>query len=86
MDNQKLQTTSPTPKEAAIPATYLFTDALREILNGRKITRVAWGNNAIYGVIDKGILCIHGGDTGDGILHPWTLSEGDMTADDWIIL
>lgn len=83
MDNDKLQTTSPTLKESALPATYLFSDALREILNGRKITRLAWGNDEIYGYMEKSILCI---SFSDGKSHEWIISEGDMTADDWIVL
>lgn len=84
MDNeQKLQTTSPTPKESAIPATYLFSDALREVLNSRYVTRLAWGNEEVYGYMNKGVLCI---EYGDSKYHEWIISEGDMTADDWIIL
>lgn len=87
MDNEEmLQSKSPIPQEPAKPITYLFTDALREVLNGRRVTRLAWGNDEIYGVMDAGVLCIYGGEKGDGIMHPWTLAADDMTADDWIIL
>lgn len=83
MDNDKLQTTSPTPKETAIPATYLFSDALREVLNGRKITRLAWASEEVYGYMEKGLLSIA---YDDNKYHEWILSEGDITADDWIVL
>lgn len=89
MDNKKeqeFQSTSPVPQEDATPITYLFFDALRETLNGRKITRQSWDNYNIYGYVFDGVLRIYGGETGDGKIHNWVLSEGDMTADDWIIL
>jgi hypothetical protein len=87
MDNQeKLQSISPVVDAEVRPVTYLFSDALREVLNGNKITRIAWGNKDIYGIMNGGILCLYGGENGDSTLHHWTITEGDMTADDWVIL
>lgn len=84
--DQQFQSTSPMPQEDTRTLTYLFFDALRETLNGRRITRQAWENKEIYGYMHDGLLKIHGGETGDRIVHNWILSAGDMTADDWIIL
>lgn len=86
MDNQELQSTSPVVKVEVKPlVTYLFSDALREVLNGGKITRIAWENPNIYGTMKDRLLYINGTED-DNLLHPWTLSEGDMVADDWVVL
>ena len=90
MDNeektQDFETTSPVPQSPTLPVTYLFFDALREVLSGRKITRQVWDSKDIYGYLKDGVLRIFGGEIGDGKEHNWILSEGDMFADDWIIL
>jgi hypothetical protein len=86
-NEQSFQTTSPTPPTEAKPVvTYLFFDALKEVLGGRKVTRLAWGNENIYVYMYQNILSIYGGETGDHEIHKLILHETDMVSDDWILL
>jgi hypothetical protein len=75
------ESTSPVPQPNT-PETYSFFDALREVLNGRRITRLDWGTDEVYGDLKEGTLRIYR----DNVSYQWTVSEGDMTALDWIIL
>ena len=60
-----------------------FPDAIRITMNGKKITRTEWGNKNIYCFLNGDILSIH---MLDGNNHKWIINEGDMTAEDWVVL
>lgn len=78
-------TTSPIPQKNKI-ITYSFPDALKELIHGRKITRLEWGTNEQYGLLKDGWLMIYGGLKMDGQYHIWQVNDGDMNATDWILL
>jgi len=63
-----------------------FNHALDAVLDEKKITRAEWNDVRWYGLIKDNILQIHKAGEADEMLHPWILNEGDMSADDWIIL
>ena len=48
---------SPTP-----PGTMNFPDAMREIINGNKITKLEWGDDQFYGVLQDALLMLHKSD------------------------
>lgn len=58
-----------------------FPDAIREVINGRKITRLGW-NNDHYCFLNDGFLSIYR----DGKNHQWLVNDGDMLGIDWIVL
>ncbi len=60
-----------------------FFNALKEIVQDKKITRVEWGDKKYFGELKDGILQLH---KPDGKYYPWIISEGDMMGTDWIIL
>lgn len=74
--------TSPVPhKGTAITMT--FADAIAQILDSKRITRLEWNTNDEWGFLGKdGFLSIHK----DGIDHHWLVSDGDMLASDWCVL
>lgn len=72
---------TPLPQEEIKPRTMDFLDAIRLIIQGKKVARVSWGNTD-YGVLDKEWLCIFT----KGSLHTWKVNEGDMTAQDWVVV
>jgi len=75
---------SPTPnKPTVVAVTYLFSDALKQILEGKKITRVEWQNKKIFGQLVNGSLMLH---KEDDVYYIWQLSDGDILADDWVVL
>lgn len=59
-----------------------FFDALKEVVSGRRITRIEWGDASVYGFLHGEWLCIRK----DGKIHRWMVNDGDMLAEDWITL
>ena len=64
-----------------------FPDAIRKVIAGKRIARVDW-KNADYGVLKDGYLVIFHKKEGDKLadFHKWLISDGDLIADDWIVL
>lgn len=73
--------TSPVPIVEQVSLT--FYDAIREVANGKRITKLEWGNNLYYGLLKDGVLVLH---KPDGIDYPWTISDGDILGTDWVVL
>lgn len=59
-----------------------FPEAIAELMEGRLITREEWDNKNEYGLLKDGILMIFT----KGKHHKWIVSDGDLMADDWLIL
>lgn len=68
--------------------------ALKQVNQGRRVTRLEWGNPEIYllmfmwGDINPDVpsgkyLSIH---NAAGHVHPLYLNDGDMLADDWVVV
>jgi len=81
-------TQSPIPPEkesAAVLAEQIdFYNALRQLaIEGKKITKLEWGNNLIYGILKDNVLKIH---KADNRYYDWIISDGDLAGEDWIVL
>lgn len=59
-----------------------FCEALKQTLDGKKITRIAWDTNTIFGQMLNDRLNIFI----NGEFHSWTLVSGDIVATDWVVL
>ena len=83
MDNAiEGQTLTPIPREQGKSITMDFPDAIREIMNGKKVRRITWPE-ADYGVLKDGWLEIFTNNA----FHVWKVSEADMIdAHDWIVV
>jgi hypothetical protein len=73
--------TSPVPAVSK-PITISFSDAMGEVVNKKKITRVEWDNPEEYGLLKNEYLIIHT----KGADHKWLVSEADMMATDWLVI
>ena len=62
--------------------TMSFADALQEVINGKKITRLEWSSNEEYGFMKDERLLIHT----KGQDHLWIVSSGDIVNSDWVVL
>ena len=90
MEDQNTQApqfpTSPVPvKNVEVtrkPIEMSFIDALKQTIDGKKITRIAWDTNTIFGQMKEEQLMLFR----NGEFHSWTLVPGDITANDWILL
>jgi len=80
------QTTSPVPAVSMTTQTQVhlnFYDALKEVMDGKNITRLEWNDVKVFGSLVNGRLMIM---LGDGQLHDWIISDGDMSALDWVVI
>lgn len=71
---------SPVPTKK--PVTLSFPDAIREVLNLKKITRLEWGTNETFGLLRDGFLQLFI----RGEYHQWIVNDGDLNAIDWVVL
>jgi len=75
---------SPLPKKAKkVEVKMGFPEAIREIIDGKKVTRKEWNDERVYGVLNGDILSI---TKKDGSYFQWIVSIGDLEASDWIII
>mgnify|MGYP001587153573 FL=1 len=72
--------TSPVPP-AKIPMLN-FTDVVREVLEGKHLTRVSWDNKETFVLLREEFLMIHI----SGKYHQLMVSLGDMEGIDWYVL
>ena len=75
---------SPSPKVVAIN-TMDFPSAIQEIIQGKKITKLEWGNKKVYGFLNPNtnFLSLHKEDGKD---YQWIISDGDLLGNDWIVI
>ena len=71
--------TSPQPRIVEMD----WPDAMRAILNGKKIRRRSWANVELY-VVMTGWGLEH--RTESGAMHQLTVCAADLMAEDWIIV
>lgn len=74
---------SPSPKSKDVNITMTFPDAMQQIIDGNKITKLEWGDKEYYGILQDGFLFLH---KPDGKFYKWLVSDGDMLGDDWITI
>lgn len=58
-----------------------FSELIKNILEGEKITRLEWQTEEAYCYIDNNYLCIK--HPGDDKVHQWILTVEDLEATDW---
>lgn len=60
-----------------------FPGAIREVTNGKAVTKLEWDNPKIYVklVSEKLMIMME-----DGLYHPLILNLGDLTGEDWVVI
>jgi hypothetical protein len=82
-------THSPVPKpilDADIIKSMTFFEALEKVLEGKRITKLEWDDKRHYGILEEEILQLHKAGEKEETLHPWIISNGDLSGDDWYTL
>lgn len=69
------------PKEESKAQTISFPDAIKEIIKGKKVSRISWANTD-YCLLREGWLTIWT----KGAFHTWSVSDGDMEGQDWVVI
>ena len=75
-------TLTPIPRKAGESITMSFPDAMREVINGKKVRRLSWPTSTDHGLLKDGYLTIHT----KGKYHNWLVNDGDMEGEDWIVI
>ena len=60
-----------------------FSSAIREIIDGKKVTKLEWNNQSIYIFLSEGLLKIK---KEDGVVASLLVSEADMVGTDWVVI
>ena len=81
MDNKQFSPPVIDPIVGEIVHGISFSEAIKELTNGKKIARIEW-NNTDYGLLKDGWLSIFR----NGEFFIWKVNDGDLLATDWIIL
>ena len=80
------QTMSPTPKilKADTPQLGMtFPEAMKEVIDGKKVHKLEWENKEFYGFLNAEFLSLH---KPDGKNYQWIVNDGDMMGTDWIVI
>ncbi len=73
---------SPTPNQQVMLA---FPEAIRSVIEGKKVTRLGWEDDETYVYRADGYLVIHNSGEASDKAHAIMLTDGDMLSDDWVI-
>lgn len=74
---------SPLPKESRkLEVLVAFPEAIRALIGGQKIRRKDWSDAEEFCLLKDTFLMIHR----NGAFHTWIVSEGDLMAQDWMII
>lgn len=80
-DIKETQKMSPIPKE--VYANQMgFADAIQAIIAGKKVTKLEWNTQEVYGLLRDGRLTLFI----DNTFKDWIVSEADMVGEDWTII
>lgn len=85
---ERVISTSPIPKppqEDKKPTVVMmdFSQAIKEVISGKKIHKLEWISIEYYGFLNDNILSLH---KPDGKTYQWILSEGDLMGVDWVVI
>lgn len=69
---------SPVPKKRELLD---FPDAVRKIIEGKKVTKEEWNDEKKYGHLAHGFLCIHTDED-----HTWNVNDGDLLGKDYYVI
>lgn len=84
---KKKTITSPLPKKKKneVDKTMSFYDALREVVRGKRVCRKGWQDPRWnVRILDERLMILD--PEKDGKYHSWTIKEGDMISDDWVVV
>lgn len=60
-----------------------FMQAIKAVIDGKKICRTEWKTKEHYGFLNEHFLSLH---KPDGKNYQWIVSDGDLFGTDWTIM
>jgi len=76
----------PVTKKEDLVERFTFPEVIYELVQGQKITRLAWEDMNSYVVLWDGVLHIHKPDETFLANHVWAISTADLIGKDWVIV
>ena len=73
---------TPIPRKQGESLTMDFPDAIRQIMDGKKVARMSWNNKDYCLMGEDEFLTVFTGDK----LHRWLISLGDTSGNDWYVV
>lgn len=73
---------TPMPRKQGKSITMDFPDAIKEVISGKKIRRLSWETESDHGLLKDGWLTIYT----KGAFHTWSVNDGDLEGNDWIVI
>ncbi len=73
---------SPNPKKER--ERFDFSEAVKFLIEGKRITKLEWGSDENYGILYNGHLMIN--LVRDNMLHDWIITDGDLHGDDYVLV
>lgn len=73
---------TPIPRKPGESLTMSFPEAIKQIINGKKVRRLDWASDEDHGLMKDGWLTIFT----KGAFHSWLVNDGDMEAEDWVVV
>lgn len=64
------------------PQELTFPEAIKSLIEGKRISRVSWGDVPDYGLMKDGYLMI----CRNGNFFRWVINDGDLLGTDWQVL
>ena len=65
------------------PETMNFPGAIECVIDGKKIHKLEWKDPEYYGLLKDSFLMLH---KPDGKFYAWSVSEGDLLGEDYIVI
>ena len=75
------QLLTPIPRKQGESITMDFIEAMKKLIEGKRISRISWANDD-YCLMKDGWVTIYT----KGSFHTWTINDGDTEGSDWIIV
>lgn len=82
-DFNKLSETRASSSPVQEPQTMDFPDAMREIIEGKSVTKLEWNDPRIYLAMHDNRLSIH---KANDTWHILQVSDGDVFGEDWVVI
>lgn len=77
---------SPVLKNKKEPVTLTFYEAVAEIMDGKRVTRLSWNDRRHYCLLKDGFLSYHKAGEPGSTIHAWIVNDGDVLGMDWVVL
>lgn len=82
----KAKKVSPVPKMKKVSKMMTFGEAMKEVVDGKRVTKLEWERIDEYVFLKDGFLCNHHAGQPEDRIHRLMVSEGDLIGKDWMVI